>query len=192
MPTEKQLKYWKSLEGKPSWNKGLKGVMPVPYNKGTHITNSGSFKKGHKQVFFNHTDTAKEQMRKLALGKIILPAQREKARINGLGKKQSEELKIKRGIYKRGIESPNFKGEISLGIYPEYWTETLRRSIRERDNYVCQLCSLIQGDITFSVHHIDYDKKNCNPTNLITLCRSCHTKTNNKRDYWTNYFKKND
>ena len=39
------------------------------------------------------------------------------------------------------------------------------------------------------IHHIDYDKKNNNPENLITLCNSCHTKTNIKnRDYWKNYY----
>ena len=34
----------------------------------------------------------------------------------------------------------------------------------------------------------DYNKKNCDPTNLITLCRFCHAKTNYNRNYWMNYF----
>lgn len=38
-------------------------------------------------------------------------------------------------------------------------------------------------------NHIDYDKKNCNSDNLITLCRVCHIKTNFNRSYWINYFK---
>jgi 5-methylcytosine-specific restriction endonuclease McrA len=38
------------------------------------------------------------------------------------------------------------------------------------------------------VHHIDYDKDNLSPNNLITLCRRCHVKTNNNRDFWRNYF----
>ena len=37
-------------------------------------------------------------------------------------------------------------------------------------------------------HHIDYNKKNCSLNNLITLCRSCHMKTNTNRNYWINYF----
>lgn len=65
----------------------------------------------------------------------------------------------------------------------------LRRAIRERDNYICQMCSALQDKYAFSVHHIDYDKKNCNPDNLITLCRSCHAKTNQKRKYWIEYFR---
>ena len=39
------------------------------------------------------------------------------------------------------------------------------------------------------VHHIDYDKKNLDMNNLISLCNSCHTKTNYNREYWINYFR---
>jgi 5-methylcytosine-specific restriction endonuclease McrA len=42
---------------------------------------------------------------------------------------------------------------------------------------------------TPTVHHIDYDKKNSNPKNLITLCVSCNFKVNFERSYWENYFK---
>jgi len=28
------------------------------------------------------------------------------------------------------------------------------------------------------------DKKNCNPDNLLTLCKNCHQKTNFNRKYW--------
>jgi hypothetical protein len=34
----------------------------------------------------------------------------------------------------------------------------------------------------------DYDKKNCDPKNLITLCNSCHSKTNFNRKKWIIYF----
>jgi len=37
-------------------------------------------------------------------------------------------------------------------------------------------------------HHIDFNKKNNNPNNLISLCRSCHGQTNFNRDNWINYF----
>lgn len=91
-----------------------------------------------------------------------------------------------------GENSYNWKGGISKSPYSVDWTETLRRSIRERDNYICQMpgCGNLQGDRAFSVHHIDYNKKNCNPDNLVTLCPKCHQKTNFNRDYWIEYFKK--
>ena len=90
--------------------------------------------------------------------------------------------------FKRGKENPNWKGGISFNPYAADWTKTLRRSIRERDNYVCQLCGKLQGDRAFCVHHIDYDKENCNPDNLITLCNRCNSKVNSNREFWTEYF----
>ena len=38
------------------------------------------------------------------------------------------------------------------------------------------------------IHHIDYDKLNCKPENLITLCHSCHAKSNYNRDYWFAFY----
>jgi len=39
-----------------------------------------------------------------------------------------------------------------------------------------------------SVHHIDYDKMNSNEKNLISLCVSCHGKTNINRKHWIIFF----
>jgi len=33
-----------------------------------------------------------------------------------------------------------------------------------------------------------WNKKNSKEDNLISLCASCHCKTNSNREYWTNYF----
>lgn len=109
------------------------------------------------------------------------------------GKKHKEISKLKMSfsakINNRKMEKcPSWKGGISFEQYSIDWTETLRRSIRERDNYSCQLCGKQQGDKSHHVHHIDYNKKNCNPDNLITLCNKCHTKTNTNREYWVLYF----
>ncbi|HAS92258.1 MAG TPA: hypothetical protein DCS12_08515 [Clostridiales bacterium] len=76
-----------------------------------------------------------------------------------------------------------------ITLYSDEWNKNLRILIRQRDNYTCQICGDIQDNRAFSVHHIDYNKKNCNKNNLITLCTSCHSKTNYNRDYWINYFK---
>lgn len=119
-----------------------------------------------------------------------------KARIGkgNSGKKRSEKTKLKIGEASKGrnlgSKSPLWRGGISFEPYTTDWTETLRRSIRERDNYTCQMpgCNKQQGDITFPVHHIDYNKSNSNPNNLVTLCRSCHTKTNYNREYYTALF----
>ena len=67
----------------------------------------------------------------------------------------------------------------------------IRKQIRKRDNYICQICSKTQkqNNRALDVHHIDYDKKNNKEGNLITLCQSCHMKTNANRNYWKKYFK---
>jgi len=113
------------------------------------------------------------------------------------GVKLSEETKKKIGLANTGRylkeKGSNWQGGKSFEAYGYDWTNTLRRSIRERDGYICQMkgCNKIQGDETHSIHHIDYDKQNNNPENLITLCRSCHSKTNYNRKYWIEYFNKN-
>ena len=108
-----------------------------------------------------------------------------------LGRKLSEETKRKIGEAFRGENSHFWKGGISYNPYSIDWGITIRQSIRERDKYTCQICRKIQSNYKFSVHHIDYDKKNCNQNNLITLCRNCHIKTNFKRNYWMSVFSRN-
>ena len=110
------------------------------------------------------------------------------------GKKWSKEIIKKFSIAKINLylnkeNHPRWMGGKSFEPYSLDWTNTLKKEIRQRDNYTCQLCGCRQEDTTHLVHHIDYNKKNCNPDNLITLCRSCHTKTNTNRDYWLQFFK---
>lgn len=81
-----------------------------------------------------------------------------------------------------------------LEAYGSAFTEVLRRSIRRRDNFQCQVCRETISKISFGrawrlqVHHIDYNKRNNDPSNLISLCQQCHLKTNYQRPFWTKYF----
>jgi hypothetical protein len=90
-----------------------------------------------------------------------------------------------------GEKSYLWKGGISFYPYPQDWTNTLKESIRERDSYMCQICGIHKDELKqkLHIHHIDYDKENLDPKNLITLCIYCHMKTNGNRKYWINYFK---
>lgn len=58
-----------------------------------------------------------------------------------------------------------------VSIYPVQWNDTLKASIKNRDGNRCVRC---EADSDLHVHHIDYNKSNCHPRNLITLCNSCH------------------
>lgn len=63
-----------------------------------------------------------------------------------------------------------------------------KKELLKRDKYSCKICGEKQGDRVHAVHHIDYNKENCNPNNLIIFCISCHSKTNYNRKYWINFF----
>lgn len=78
--------------------------------------------------------------------------------------------------------------------YNEQWNKYLKEKIRNRDNYKCRNCDLSQENSiklynrVLDVHHIDYDKKNCNKSNLISTCISCNSTANSNRDYWFAYY----
>ena len=121
---------------------------------------------------------------------------KSKGNKNGKGnasKWTDEKRKIMSDMLK-GNKNPNWKGGISDYQYPDEWKEDLKESIRKRDNYICQICGIHQNELEgwnkkLDVHHIDYDKDNLDPKNLVILCRKCHIKTNYNREYWIEYFK---
>jgi hypothetical protein len=148
-------------------SKALKGRLKSV----EHIKKAGDAKRGKK--FSN------EHKKKLSEAHIGIKLSKYHR------KRQSEGMK---GKYSKE-KSWMWKGGISYLPYSIDWTQTLKRGIRERDRYTCQLCGSPQGDIAHDVHHIDYDKKNCNSNNLITLCRSCNIKVNFDRIKWEKLLK---
>jgi len=103
------------------------------------------------------------------------------------GKKRPEH-----SIRMMGENNPNYKGGLTPVIYPLGWTNTYKEQIRHRDNYRCQVCGCHEVECTrkLHVHHIDYNKFNLREKNLISLCHSCHMKTNGTRKYWIEIFNK--
>jgi 5-methylcytosine-specific restriction endonuclease McrA len=79
--------------------------------------------------------------------------------------------------------------------YSIEFTEKLKESIRKRDNYECQNCNITEEEhlIVYGkvlhVHHIDYNKQNCNENNLISTCQGCNTRANSNRNYWQEFYK---
>lgn len=63
--------------------------------------------------------------------------------------------------------------EYSLGF-----TAKLRAAVRERDRNRCVMCT--KAGLILQVHHIDGSKDNHAPTNLVTVCLSCHHKVHTK------------
>lgn len=90
---------------------------------------------------------------------------------------------IWRKIKLLGKSNPNWKG--GLGRIPYTFDfYRIRLQILKRDNYICQHC----GKRGTHVHHIDYDKQNNLPINLITTCNRCNSCANGNRDYWYAYY----
>lgn len=105
------------------------------------------------------------------------------------GKSLSDEVKAKISQSKKGNgmgnENPNWKGGISIEPYCDAWVDKdYKNSIKKRDGNVCLNpyceCIVIRK---LDIHHINYNKKDCSPNNLITLCTSCNARANKDRDW---------
>jgi len=113
---------------------------------------------------------------------------RAKIRAAKIGKFRSKETREKHSKAISGEYNHNWLGGISFLPYPMGWHKRLRDAIRKRDNFTCALCGKIQTTRRHSIHHINYDKEDLRPENLVTLCIGCHLKTNHEREYWENLF----
>lgn len=110
------------------------------------------------------------------------------------GKCHTEEAKEKNRLahleLMLGEKHWNWRGGIGKEPYPFEFTNDLKESIRERDNRICQRCGVPQIECIrkLDIHHIDYNKYNCKPNNLISLCSSCNLSVNSNRNYWQEFF----
>jgi len=104
------------------------------------------------------------------------------------GKKRQDLVEYNKKEKPKQIQekNPNWRGGTAREGYNCVFNDKLKEQIRKRDNSTCPICKEIES---LCVHHIDYNKKNSTPYNLITLCKSCHAKTNFNRDSWRAYFK---
>ena len=116
------------------------------------------------------------------------PDVRKKLSIAGRGQIMSAEAREKNSRAKTGKNHPGWKGGKSREPYTHEFNNRLKYKIRKRDNFTCNLCYKIETNKKFCVHHLDYNKKNNHPSNLITLCRKCHAITCFNREQWMPYF----
>ena len=91
---------------------------------------------------------------------------------------------------RRGERASCWNGGSSSLPYTMEFTYDLKLRIRRRDGLRCQLCGRSEVENRriskkpLPVHHIDYDKKNCDELNLIALCTKCNSRVNFRRDHW--------
>ena len=89
--------------------------------------------------------------------------------------------------FKNGEQHPLWNNGSSFEPYCQKFNARLKERIRDRDNRTCQLCGEKENGSKLAVHHIHYDKPNCEP-DLISLCRKCHGKIIFNKDYYEELF----
>lgn len=83
-----------------------------------------------------------------------------------------------------GERNPAWKGGASMLPYGPEFTRKYKRLILERDGYTCQRCGRTRGELPcpMHVHHLDHNKLNNDPTNLVASCGPCNSWANHHRD----------
>lgn len=173
-------------KGRSPWNKGLtkktdKRVLDYV------LKNSGDNHPSKRPEVRKKMSESHKGPRPWMLGRKANPETIEKLRKSHLGQK----------AWNKGGHFPEFSGEnhpawnggSSFEEYGVEFNQALKDKIRARDNYECQLCGKKENGKQHITHHIDYDKTNNKPENLILLCNSHHSKTNYNRQYWINILK---
>ena len=196
----------KTKLGKEPWNKGKRGVQQA-WNKGKKISECfdeekvnkiklkcGEPRRGktYEEIYgVERSNELKEFYKKRMLGKTYEEL---------FGKEKSIEMKQNSSSRFKGSNNPmfgikssdhhNWKGGISCEPYCEQWlTNDLKGYIKDRDGYKCQNPQCTKYSKNLCVHHINYNKKDCDPWNLITLCSSCNSAATFQRDWWECFYK---
>lgn len=190
MPFKKGNKYKFEKECVP-WNKGkdLKDYPQMGFKKGhKSFSEKGRFTKGHIP---KHSKINKKELIELYSCKKSIKeisgyfGCRETTVYQYL---QNHNIKLRE--YPNGEKHHCWKGGKSFEPYDKRFNNIFKRRIRKRDNQVCMLCSIHREKLnkSLTVHHVNYDKKLSIPQNCLSLCNSCHTKTNFNREHWIKFF----
>ncbi len=164
--------------------------------KGVKFTEEYKRKRIEARKGYRHTEETKRKIGKGNKNKIRTIETREKISEAQKGripwnKGTKGVMKPNKTSFKKGEKNRNWNNGSSFEPYGLEFNEGLKEVIRNRDRRKCQICEKteLEDNRKLSIHHIDYNKNNNDPKNLISLCKECHAKTNHNRDKWINYFK---
>jgi hypothetical protein len=203
--SEEQIKKMSEfMKGKTPWNKG------VPHTEKTKRKLKEAWKgrvvseqTRKKLSEIGKGRTLSEETKQKLRNRICTEETREKLRKSTTGRKHSEETKRKLrkenlsletrrriSLAKMGPNNPSWKGGASFEPYCPLWVDQeYKQSIKLRDGNICLNPYCNKTINKLCIHHIDYNKKNCCPENLITLCSSCNAKANFDREWHQDWYK---
>jgi len=167
------------------WNKGKKGYKRKTKDPKTASKNiSQGVKKAWKEGKYNNVDYSKSQAQKDKLSEIKKEFYRNHPEV---AKKHGEWVRK----HQSGKNNNAWKGGITPQPYGPEFNKERKEKIRKKYNYRCQECFRHQNELGYKIpiHHIDYNKKNNQESNLISLCMKCHARTNFDREFWIKHFK---
>lgn len=116
---------------------------------------------------------------------------KEKIGAKSKGRFPSKETRRKMSLKRFGDKNANWKGGISTESYCFIWSNNEYKDflyVRDKTKFCWN--PQCEGRGTKEVlHHIDYNKKNCCPSNIIKVCNSCNSKANFNRRWWQAFYK---
>ncbi len=109
------------------------------------------------------------------------PAGQPKGKPSGMKGKRHPESAIETfRTTRRGSNNPAWRGGVKQVDYPSDFTDRLRDEVKARHNNLCVLCET-ESPLPLHVHHIDWNKLNSDPFNLVPLCHRCHGRVHRVR-----------
>jgi 5-methylcytosine-specific restriction endonuclease McrA len=134
---------------------------------------------------YKRTAWHRERISNSCKGKIISLEQRLKLSVahKGLRKPWAAEVGRRQAEKQRGCHHWNWKGGVSRAYKTGYYSleyKNWRREVFVRDSFICQQCGSREY---VTAHHVKsfakYPELRFDISNGITLCETCHKKTDN-------------
>jgi hypothetical protein len=202
-----------SNKSRTPWNKGKTGYKVKRTEEHNRKIGEANIGKHHK-LDYKHTEEAKQKISEANKGNTYWLGHKHKEESkrkigDANRKRKGKQIPWNKGVtgYKTkpcsdeqrkvlselhmgmhaGDKNPNWNGGSSFEPYCSKFNDKLRKRIRDRDDHTCQLCGMKEDGRKLSIHHIHYDKPNCNP-DLIALCTGCNGRANVNRDYYESLF----